>query len=96
MPPTSENVWQRLQPGDCVRIVHYPCEFSKQDYTLHDETRAAYRHLIETKEVLTVGYLDDDGHPWVEFETSDPNGEIEYHSLMLNHDGIERADESGR
>lgn len=96
MPPTSENLWQRLQPGDRVRIVHYPCEFSEHDYTMHDETRTAYRHLIETKEVLTVGYVDDDGYPWVEFEISDPNGGIKYHSLMLNHDGIEQTEESGQ
>jgi hypothetical protein len=60
---------------------------------MHDETRAAYRHLIETKEVLTVSQLDEYGYPWVEFEITDTNGEIEYHSLMLNHDGIQRVDE---
>jgi hypothetical protein len=90
---TNDELWKSLQCGDRVRIVHYPCEFSGHENTIHAETRAAYRHLIESKEVLTVGQLDEDGYPWVEFDITDASGNIEYHSLMLNHDGIQRVDE---
>jgi hypothetical protein len=94
MQSTSDDLWRALKPGDRVHIVHYPCEFSGHEYTLHEETHAAYRHLIETRKVLVVNRIDEDGYPWVEFEVSDVNGGIEYHSLMLNHDGIERLDEN--
>jgi hypothetical protein len=94
MQPANEDLWRTLQRGDRVRIVHYPCEFSEHEYTMHEETRAAYRHLIETKKVLAVDRIDNDGYPWVEFEISDMNGDVEYHSLMLNHDGIERLNGS--
>jgi hypothetical protein len=93
MAPTPDSLWRSLRPGDRVQIVHYPCEFSDQEYTMHDETRAAYRHLIDTKEVLQVSYLDDDGFPWVEFQLTDLNGDVQYHSLMLNHEGIHRVGE---
>jgi hypothetical protein len=58
---------------------------------MHDETRAAYRHLIDTQHVLCVSRIDDDGYPWVEFTIETEDGETEYHYLMLNHDGLERA-----
>jgi hypothetical protein len=94
MSPTDENLWRALQVGDRVQIVHYPSEFSKHDYTLHAETRDAYRHLIETNTTLVVSKLDDDGYPWIDFEIIGSDGRVEYHSLMLNHDGIRRVAET--
>lgn len=91
MLPTDENLWRELQVGDRVQFVHFPCEFSDDEYTMHDETREAYRHLIETNAILTISKLDDDGYPWVSFEIADQQNQVEYHSLMLNHDGIRRA-----
>ena len=94
MPPTDENLWRDLQVGDRVQIVHYPFEFSKHVYTLHAETRDAYRHLIETNATLVVCKIDADGYPWIDFEIVDGYGRVEYHSLMLNHDGIRRVAET--
>lgn len=96
MPPTDENLWHSLRVGDRVLVVHYPCEFSDHDYTMHDETRDAYRQLIESRQLLTVSRIDDDGYPWVEFEITGKNGRLEYHSLILNHDGIQRADDTSK
>ena len=56
---------------------------------MHDETRAAYRHLIETQQELLVSHIDDDGYPWTKFTIESLEGDLEYHSLMLNHDGLE-------
>jgi hypothetical protein len=88
MTSTDDQLWRTLRVGDRVKIVHFPYEFSKRDYTMHDETRAAYRHLIETKEELCVRHIDDEGYPWVKFTIRADDGEEEFHSLMLNHDGI--------
>lgn len=95
MPPTDENLWRVLKVGDHVQIVHYPCEFTEHEYTMHDETREVYRHLIESREILEVSELDDDGYPWVRFEIVNKRGQLEYHALMLNHDGIQRTAETG-
>jgi hypothetical protein len=77
-----------------VKIVHFPCEFSTHEYTLHDETRAVYCHLIETAEVLPVSEIDSDGYPWVSFEMQSEDGATEYHALMLNNDGLVLVDDA--
>jgi hypothetical protein len=94
MQPTNEDLWRTLQRGDRVRIVHYPREFSGHEYTMHKETRDVYQFLIESTKLLTIDRIDNDGYPWVEFEIAGANGEIEYHSLMLNHDGLQRVTSS--
>ena len=94
MSPTNENLWRDLQVGDRVQIVHYPCEFSEHEYTMHDETRDAYQYLIESGLILEVNKLDNDSYPWVDFEIVNRHSQVEYHSLMLNHDGIQRVVES--
>jgi hypothetical protein len=58
---------------------------------MHDDTRAAYCHLIESGQVVGVSRIDDDGYPWIEFSMKSEDGETEFHWLMLNHDGIERV-----
>jgi hypothetical protein len=58
---------------------------------MHDETRDIYKHLIDSGLILEVSELDDDGYPWVRFQVTTDEDEIEYHWLMLNHDGIQRA-----
>ena len=94
MNPTDKELWRTLRKNDRVRIVHLPNEFSGPEFTLHADTRAAYRHVIDSREVLTVSHLDEDGYPWVGFTMIAKDGVTEHHSLMLNHDGIELA-ESG-
>lgn len=86
---TDDQLWRKLRHGDRVKIVHLPLEFSTQEYTLHDETQAAYRYLIDNEVVLCVTEIDDQGFPWVDFTMEATDGETEYHSLMLNHDGIQ-------
>jgi hypothetical protein len=88
---TDPELWRSLREGDRVRIVHLPCEFSEHEYTMHDDTRAAHRHIIDTKEVLRVSEIDDLGYPWVRFKIEAEDGLTYHHALMLNHDGIERA-----
>lgn len=92
MNPTNKQLWRRLRLGDRVRLVHLPNEFSGDDYTLLPDTLAAYRKLIANQEMLTVSKLDEGGYPWVEFTIVAEDGVTEFHSLMLNHDGIEVCD----
>lgn len=89
MTPTNDQLWRSLQPGDILRIVHLPCEFSQQEYTMHAETLAAYQYLIQSGQKLTVSYMDEDGYPWIKFTMESQDNGIEHHSLMLNHDGLE-------
>jgi hypothetical protein len=89
---TDKWLWRTLCKNDRVRIVHLPNEFSGPEYTLHPDTSAAYRHVIDSREVLTVSHVDEDGYPWVDFTMIAGDGVTHYHSLMLNHDGIERVE----
>ncbi|MEX2168950.1 MAG: hypothetical protein WD851_06550 [Pirellulales bacterium] len=95
MTPTDDQLWRTLQPGDVLRIVHLPCEFSLQEYTMHAETRVAYQHLIRTRQELSVSYLDEQGYPWIKFTIESQEHGTEYHSLMLNHDGLELVSRAG-
>jgi hypothetical protein len=88
MPPTNEDLWRNLRVGDRIQIVHFPCEYSDREFTMHAETRAAYQYLIDSSTVLTIESVDADGYPWTEFEMVDEQGRVEHHYLMLNHDGL--------
>ena len=86
---TNNQKWRTLKTGDCVKVVGLPGEFSQDQYTLHDETRAVYLHLIESGQKLFISRIDDDGYPWTEFTIEGQNGTPEHHYLLLNHDGLE-------
>jgi hypothetical protein len=95
MRSTDGNLWHDLKVGDRIQTVHLPFEFAEHEYTLHDETRNAYQNLIESKAILAISKIDDDAYPWVDFEIVNEHGQVEYHSLMLNHDGIQRVVSDG-
>lgn len=67
-----------------------PREFAESPgtYLLHNETRELYEHLIATAVVLSVTEIDGWGVPWIEY-TWFHNSIEEFHSLGLNHDGLE-------
>lgn len=86
--PSDDELWRTLRAGDRFKLAHLPFEFSEHEYTLHDDTLATYLHLIDSQQELTIDHLDEQGFPWTKFTTEDDNQQIEYHSLMINHDGI--------
>jgi hypothetical protein len=85
------EIWRELTVGDRVRIVTYPSDFYQPGYYVHAETAEVYRHLIAEKAILTVHRIDEFGSPWVEYCWTIEDGETEWHSLMVNHTGLERA-----
>lgn len=87
-----DDLWRTLRIGDRVRIAHMPQDFAgaPDTYRLHDETRELYEHLIAENAILTVTEIDDWDAPWIDY-TWVRNGIEEFHSLGLNHDGLERV-----
>lgn len=100
---SDPELWKELQLGDRVRVVHMPNFSGPQPL----ETLALYEWLFWTGHVMRVEleHRDGDAYPWSdgivvrqgELPTDDPSREPSadgpiYHRLMLNHDGLERAD----
>ncbi len=83
------ELWQELKAGDRVRFTHMPTEFDTPGYLLFPETRAAYQHVIDSG--LAYEVRIDHDFPWIDFELIADDGETEYNSLMINHDGFERV-----
>ena len=88
-----DDLWRSLRVGDRVRIVHMPQEFASapDSYRLHDESRELYERLIAEAAVLTVTEIDDWDAPWIDYTWVRDDGTEEFHSLGLNHDGLERV-----
>ena len=86
--------WRRLRVGDRIRFVSMPTEFSRPGYFVHPETLRVYRRLIERRRPVRVAFLDDwddSKAPWIRCQFRRKDGRIEYHSLMINHDGWVRV-----
>ncbi len=79
---SPESLWKSLTVGDQVRVVHFPTFRG----TTHEETRLVYEQLVDRRVILIVDRIDEDEHPWVEYFDASTE---EYHSLMINHDGLE-------
>jgi hypothetical protein len=82
------GLWRTLKPGDVVRMADMPPEYDRPE-SLHDDTRSIYQYLIDSRMLLVVAYMDELNYPWVRFEYVADDGQLEYHSLMLNHGGLE-------
>ena len=85
------ELWRDLQVGDQIQIVRVPKEFSQRGYYIHADTLRVYERLITAGTVLTVDRIDESGLPWVEFSCENEDGQQEFHSLAVNHDGLERV-----
>ena len=86
--------WRKLRVGDRIRFVSMPSERTRPGYFVHRETLRVYRRLIERRRSVRVAFLDDWGHekaPWIRCQFRRKDGRIEYHSLMINHDGWVRV-----
>lgn len=83
--------WRKLRVNERIRFVHMPTEFSRPGYTLHRDTRRAYRRLIERGRPLRVFKIDEWKLPWIHCQFRRKDGRIEYHWLAINHDGWVRV-----
>lgn len=90
----SEQDWRLLKLGDKVRIVRIPSLFNEPHYHIGEwkETFSLYRQLIANQEVLSITEIDEDGRPWIEYESTDKDGFTTSHALALDDDSYERVD----
>jgi hypothetical protein len=86
--------WRDLRIGDRIRFVSMPTEFARPGYFVHRDTLRVYRRLIERRRPVRIAYFGDWGDqkvPWIRCQFCRKDGRIEYHSLMINHDGWVRV-----
>ncbi|MEL7500784.1 MAG: hypothetical protein AAFN77_24540 [Planctomycetota bacterium] len=93
MTSDSDESWKRLCVGDRIRIVRIPSTFLAPHYHNGDwdETFDVYEHLITGRQTLTISQIDEDGRPWIDFESTDSDGIIVSHSLSVDDDSWEPA-----
>ena len=90
------EAWRNLCVGHRIRITHIPPEFLRPNYTFHEDTKRLYEHLIASRRILTVGWIDEHETPWVEYEWKTEDGEIEYHCLAIDDNSWELVSDDGR
>jgi hypothetical protein len=83
-------LWKKLKVGDSVRLVEVPPEFLQPGYYVHPETMRLYKKLIERRRPLRIRLVDKFG-PWIHCKTRHKRYGWQYHSLLLNHDGLVRV-----
>lgn len=90
----SEQNWRSLRLGDEVRIVRVPSLFNYPHYHNGEweETFSLIRQLIINQVVLTITEIDEDGRPWIEYESTDSHGSRTSHTLAMDDDSWERVD----
>jgi len=90
--PTQD--WRDLKLSDRIRIVRIPTLFSEPHYHNGEweETFSLCHELITNQKVLLITEIDEDGRPWIEYETTDKDGATISHALALDDDSWERAD----
>jgi hypothetical protein len=84
--------WMELKIGDLIRFVHMPTGFSRRN--CHCDTLRVYKRLIERRRPVRVAYFREWGEfktPWIRCQFRRKDGRIDYHSLMINHDGWVRV-----
>lgn len=90
---SDPELWKKLKPGDRVVVTRLPEECARSD-SGYNETQFAYEWLIARRYVLTIDHLETvDGvaYPWTSDFVVETYGVKEWHSLLVNHDGLERV-----
>ena len=86
--------WRKLRVGDRIRFVSMPTDISQPGYVVHRDTLRVFQRLIERRRPVRVAFLDQWGDgkaPWIRCRFRRKDGRIEYHSLMIDHDGWVRV-----
>jgi hypothetical protein len=86
----TPDSWQALRVGDRIRFVQMPTEFARTD-SLHPETRAVYQQLIDRRRSVRVHQIDEFDMPWIHCRLRSADGGVEWHYLLINHDGWVRV-----
>ena len=83
--------WRQLRVGERIRIVHMPSDFARPGYFVHRSTRRIYRRLIDRRRSVRIHRIDEYNMPWIHCQCRRKDGRIEYHYLLINHDGWVRV-----
>lgn len=89
----SDPDWRKLKTGDRIRIVKIPSMFAEAHYLNGEweETFSLYRQLITNEEVLSISEIDEDGRPWIQYESIDEGGATISHALAVDDDSWEHV-----
>ena len=87
----AKEPWRTLRVGDRIRFVHMPSEFLRPGYVVHRDTRRVFQRLIERRRSVRICRLDEFKMPWIHCQFRLKDGRIEYHWLLINHDGWVRV-----
>ena len=74
--------FQELKVGDRIRIISVP-GIGIPNYTLHSETRRAYKKLIARGRSLRICEINEYRSPWFRFRFKRANEKWEYHSMNI-------------
>jgi hypothetical protein len=92
-PIAADPDWRKLKTGDQIRIVQIPSMFDEAHYHNGEweETFSLYRRLIADAEVLSISEVDQDGRPWIEYESIGEGGATISHALAVDDDSWEHV-----
>jgi len=85
--------WQRLKPGDRVRLLRVPesdLEQRKREIEkgLEDAgwTADTLERILEFDPVVTIDHIDEYGAPWFIYKFTSPEGELNEHWINIQDD----------
>ncbi len=83
----------KLKVGDRIRILRVPdadLAQRKRELAAGAEkagwTADTIERIIELDPIVEINLIDEAGSPWFDVELPDPDGKIQYHSLMIMED----------
>ena len=82
-----------LRVGDRIRITGRPAEWDLPEVQIDTCTRAIIDHLIAERAVVAVDDIDDEGVPWISYDTTEPDGTPGGHYLAVDWLPWERVDD---
>ncbi|HRP62361.1 MAG TPA: hypothetical protein PK400_03630 [Phycisphaerales bacterium] len=73
---------RELKPGDRVRFIAIPEEWSQPNVTVPEESHAFMKEMIKRRFSSRVDRIDEYGHPWIEAKIK-VGEQIEWHSWAI-------------
>lgn len=92
MQKSAVSMAPQFKKGDLVRVASWPPEFDSVSYTIDEETKRVYRHLIDTNSVIEIVSVDEFERPLGLVRILASAGHEEYHYLMLEHSCVQKIE----
>ncbi len=86
--------WRTYRPGDVLRMDRIPDAVLKSPgfCSRSDALIRVYQRAVAKQSRLVVDYIDEWGHPWVEYQFRNKRGRIEFHSFLIDEDAYTKVD----